>query len=213
MSLPILIIGAGGHGRVLADLAFCLGRQVLGFLDRDTQLQGTMIDGIKVLGGDEGLANHSAYAVSLVNGIGSIARSDARRDVYMRLKALGYQFEALCHPGATIGRSVIFAQGVQVMAGSIVQNGAWIGENVILNTRTIVEHDCVVGAHTHLASGAVVCGGVRIGANCHIGAGAVIVQGLAVGDGVLVAAGAVVVKDVPSGTQVAGVPARRMEQT
>ena len=212
MSLPVLIIGAGGHGRVLADLAFCLGRQVLGFLDRDAQLHGRQMDGISVLGGDECLADYPAHAVSLLNGIGSIARSDLRREVYVRLRGLGYRFETLCHPGATVGRSVTFESGVQVMAGGIVQNGARIGENVILNTGTIVEHDCVVGAHTHLASGAVVCGGVRIGANCHIGAGAVIVQGLAVGDGALIAAGAVVVRDVPSGTQVAGVPARRMEQ-
>lgn len=212
MSLPILIIGAGGHGRVLADLAFCLGRQVLGFLDSDAQLHGTVIDGIKVLGGDECLAEHSADAVSLVNGIGSIARPDLRRNVYMRLKGLGYQFEALCHPGATVGRSASFAQGAQVMAGSIVQNGARVGENAILNTGAIVEHDCVVGAHSHLAPGTVVCGDVRIGENCHIGVGAVVVQGLVVGDGALVAAGAVVVKDVPSGMRVAGVPARCMEQ-
>lgn len=212
MSLPILIIGAGGHGRVLADLAFCLGRQVLGFLDRDTQLHGRVIDGIKVLGGDERLIEYPARDVSLVNGLGSIAASDVRREVYIRLKALGYQFEALCHPGAIVGRSVTFAQGVQAMAGSIVQNGARIGENTILNTGAIVEHDCVVGAHSHLAPGAVVCGDVRIGENCHIGVGAVVVQGLSVGDGALVAAGAVVVRDVLSGTRVAGVPASRMGQ-
>ena len=212
MSLPILIIGAGGHGRVLADLAFCLGRQVLGFLDRDARLHGTVIDGIKVLGGDECLAEHSTDAVSLVNGIGSILRPDFRRDVYMRLKGLGYQFEALCHPASSVSRSVVFAQGVQMMAGVIVQNGARIGENTIINTGVIVEHDCVVGAHSHLAPGAVVCGDVRIGESCHIGVGAVIVQGLSVGDGALVAAGAVVVKDVPSGARVTGVPASSMGQ-
>lgn len=212
MSLPILIIGAGGHGRVLADLALCLGRQVVGFLDRDTKLHGAVIDGITVLGGDECLADYPTRTVSLVNGIGSIARTDARRDVYLRLRGLGYQFEALCHPSAIVGRSVALAQGVQVMAGCVVQNAARIGENAILNTGVIVEHDCAVGAHSHLAPGAVVCGEVRIGENCHVGVGAVVVQGLVVGDGALVAAGAVVVKDVPPGTRVAGVPACCMGQ-
>lgn len=213
MSLPILIIGAGGHGRVLADLTSSLGRQVLGFLDRNGQLHGKEMDGITVLGGDERLADYPTTAVSLINGIGSTATTSLRRDVYIRLRGLGYQFEPFCHPGAIVGRSVRFESGVQVMAGSIVQNGARIGENATLNTGVIVEHDCVVGAHSHLASGAVICGDVHIGESCHLGVGAVVVQGLAVGDGAMVAAGAVVVKDVPPGTRVAGVPARRMGQT
>lgn len=210
MTLPVLIVGAGGHGRVLADLAFCLGRQVLGFLDRDTQLHGKVIDGVNVIGSDECLSDYPTRSVLLVNGIGSIVNSDARREAYTRLRSLGYQFDVLCHPGAIVGRSVTLAQGAQVMAGCIVQCGAQIGENSILNSGVIVEHDSVVGAHSHLAPRAVVCGGVRIGERCHIGVGAVVVQGLVVGDGALIAAGAVVVKGVPSGTRVAGVPASCM---
>lgn len=211
MSLPLLIIGAGGHGRVLADLAVGLDRQVLGFLDVDNSLHGRELDGIKVLGGDECLANYPADSVSLVNGLGSIAISDVRRKVYLRLRDRGYRFGILCHPGASLGRSVALGDGVQVMAGSIVQNGTRVGENSIVNSGAIVEHDCVIGAHTHLGPGATLCGGVRVGEDCHIGVGAVIVQGVSVGSGVLVAAGAVVVSDLLSGVRVAGVPARGME--
>jgi sugar O-acyltransferase (sialic acid O-acetyltransferase NeuD family) len=211
MSLPLLIIGAGGHGRVLADLAVALDRQVLGFLDLDTSIHGREFDGIKVLGGDDCLADYSIDSVSLVNGLGSIAISDARRMVYLRLKDRGYRFATLCHPGASLGRSVILGDGAQVMAGSIVQNGSRVGENSILNSGSLVEHDCVIGAHTHLGPGATLCGGVRVGEDCHIGVGAVVVQGVSVGNGVLVAAGAVVVGDLTSGVRVAGVPARNME--
>ena len=210
MTLPVLIIGAGGHGRVLADLAFCLGKQVLGFLDGDVKLHGKEIDGVEVLGGDECLAGYSSRSVLLINGIGSIVNSDVRYEAYNRLRSLGYEFDVMCHPRAIIGSSVTLAPGTQVMAGCIVQCGAQIGENSVINSGAVVEHDAVVGAHSHLAPRAVICGGVRIGERCHIGAGAVVVQGLSVGDNALVAAGAVVVKDVPSGMRVAGVPASYM---
>jgi sugar O-acyltransferase (sialic acid O-acetyltransferase NeuD family) len=210
MTLPVLIVGAGGHGRVLADLAFCLGKKVLGFLDRNLQLHGKEIDGIEVLGGDECLAGYPPKSVMLINGIGPIVNSEVRYEAYNRLRSLGYEFDVLCHPKAIIGGSVTLGPGAQIMAGCIVQCGAQIGENSVINSGAIVEHDAVVGTHSHLAPRAVICGGVRIGERCHIGVGAVVVQGLSVGDNALVAAGAVVVKDVPSRMRVAGVPASCM---
>jgi sugar O-acyltransferase (sialic acid O-acetyltransferase NeuD family) len=207
MTKPLLIIGAGGHGRVLAELAVCLGRQILGFLDEDIKLHNNVIDGFKVLGGDELLTKYSANSVLLVNGIGSIVNTKKRYEAYSRFKNLGYQFEILCHPKAIVSHSAFLAQGAQIMAGCVIQSNAQVGENSILNTGVIVEHDVIVGSHCHLAPRVVICGNVCIGERSHIGVGAVVIQGLTIGNDALVAAGAVVVKNVSSKSKVLGVPA------
>lgn len=210
MRLSILIIGAGGHGKVCVDVAHVLGLDVVGFLDNDAALLGREIDNVRVLGGDGELDRFPPSVVVLVNGVGSTVSLGPRRATYERLAGLGYHFERMCHPHAPVARSASLGNGVQVMAGAVIQPGARIEENCIINSGAVIEHDCIVGAHSHVAPGAVVCGGVTIGAECHVGAGATIVQGISLGDGAIVAAGAVVVRSVPGGQRVAGVPAYEM---
>lgn len=211
MSLPLLIIGAGGHGRVLLEMALLSGREVLGFVDSDSSLWSSTIGcTVSVLGGDDILSRYNILDVMLVNGVGSTSQPKLRAKVYSSQKSRGFVFSTLCHPHSSISVSAQLAEGAQVMAGAVIQTGAEIGENVIVNSGAIIEHDCVIGMHSHLAPGVVLCGGVFIGSGCHIGVGSRIVQGVSVGDGACVAAGAVVVEDVPQGVRVAGVPARPM---
>jgi UDP-perosamine 4-acetyltransferase len=101
-------------------------------------------------------------------------------------------------------------EGVQIMAGTVVQPGSKIGDNTILNTRSSVDHDCEIGAHVHIAPGVTLSGGVRVHDDAHIGAGAVLIQGVEVGASSLVAAGSVVIHAVPANTRVAGMPARKL---
>lgn len=210
MSLPVLIIGAGGHGRVIADCLRLAGRQVLGYLDAAAGLKGSELGGLRVVGGDDQLKNFDPHAVVLVNGIGSISSTILRRQVYERMAAAGYKFEALRHPTAIVSSTVKWNDGVQLMAGAIVQSNASIGENTIVNTGAIVDHDCRVGAHCHLAPGVVFSGEVQVGDGVHVGTGACVIQGVTIGAGAMIAAGAVVVRNVPGGARVAGVPARSM---
>ncbi len=209
---PVVVVGAGGHARVLLEVLRCLGRQVLFVTDRSVGLYGTRIGGAEVRGPDECIAELPPGEVELVNGVGSVGVPNARREVYLRLRAQGYLFATLVHPSAVVAEGVAVAAGAQLMAGVVVQPGASIGENTIVNTRVAVDHDCRVGAHVHLAPGVVLSGTVTVGDRSHLGTGAVVIQGVRIGMGALVAAGAVVTRHVPDGARVAGVPARAMAE-
>ena len=209
-ALPIIVLGAGGHAKVLID-ALLLGRAtVLGVVAPESGRQ--VIAGLPALGGDEVVASYGARAVRLVNGVGSVARPARRREIYERFKSQGYVFQSVIHPSAIIARDVELGEGTQVMAGAVIQAGSRIGANSIINTRASVDHDCHIGAHVHVAPGVTLCGGVCIEEGAHLGSGSTVVQGVSIGSGCLVGAGSVVINDVPSGAAVAGVPAREIQK-
>lgn len=206
VDLPLIILGGGGHARVLMDLLRARGARVLGFTDPDEAASKAL--GIARLGGDDVIDRYDPAAVRLVNGLGSTASTAKRRALYERWHARGYRFETAVHPAAVVAAGACLADGVQVMAGAVVQTGSRCGENTIINTRAAVDHDCRLGAHVHVAPGATLSGAVQVGEGAHIGTGASVIQGIAIGAGSVVGAGAVVLRDVPAGVTVAGVPAR-----
>lgn len=208
MTAEVIILGAGGHARVVADALLAAGRRVRGFIDQSADKHGTRIMELPVIGGDEVLASVSLAEVELANGIGSAGVMDARQRVYTSAVGLGFRFVTVVHPTAVVARSAVLAPGVQVLARAVVQPLAKVGENSIINTGAIVEHDVVVGSHVHISPGCVLAGEVRIGDCTHVGVGAIVIQRMSVGEGSFVAAGAVVVADVANGTRVMGVPAR-----
>jgi sugar O-acyltransferase (sialic acid O-acetyltransferase NeuD family) len=208
---PVIIIGAGDHAGVLISSLKALGREIIGILNPDKSLIGHTVDGICILGDDDKIKDYSIDSINLVNGIGSITLPAKRKDIYVKFRNDGYSFVSVIHPSATIIDYVKIDEGVQIMAGAIVQTGCTIAENVIINTGAIVDHDCKIGPHVHIASGAVLSGCIKIGAMSHIGTGATIVQGIKIGDDVIVGAGAVVIKDIPHGKKVVGNPARIVE--
>ena len=207
---PILIIGAGGHAKVLIDALLQQNADILGIVDRNIQNVGEKVLGIKVLGDDTYVLKYSPQEIYLVNGIGSIGPMQARKHVYDLFHQKGYSFMTVIHPSAIIGREVKLAEGVQVMAGAVIQTGCVIGINTIVNTRAVVDHECVLGNHSHIAPGAVLSGSIKIGDCTHIGTGAVIIQGKSVGGNTLVGAGAVVVNNIGSDLVACGVPAKKV---
>jgi UDP-perosamine 4-acetyltransferase len=208
VSTPVIIVGAGGHGRVVADALRAAGFEVLGFTDPAESLHGALIDGLAVLGGDGVLDPYRLSGLELANGIGSVRVPDQRRAVQEGLAKAGWRFATVIHPGATVSPSARLESGVQVMAGAVVQPGAVLGTGSIVNTGAIVEHDCVVGSFCHVASGATLSGSVHLGAECHVGAGAVVIQGVRIGPRAVIGAGAVVIRDHPGSATLLGVPAR-----
>lgn len=197
MKAGVIIIGAGGHAKVLLDALQLMSCKVIGFVDpafaKGTQGPG----GVPVLGGDEALKDFAVSHVQLVNGIGSVGPTAARSAVYQRGKQAGFSFARVVHPSAVVSPSAIVGEGVQIMAGCVVQSGAEIGANSILNTRASVDHDCRIGETVHIAPGVTLSGNVRVGDRTHIGTGAVVIQGISIGADSLVAAGAVVYRDIP----------------
>jgi len=204
MDRPLIIIGAGGHAKVVLDTALSLGYEVLGLADANTETHGNSILDTSVAGDDEWVETYLPETVMLGNGIGSIDDTEARQRIYSGFRAKGYKFATLVHPSAMIGRDVELGNGTVVMAGAVIQPGCRIGDNVIINTGARVDHDSRVGDHSHIAPGAVLSGSVQIGENAHIGTGATIVQSITIGDDSLVAAGAVVVKNAPRNSKIIG---------
>lgn len=205
---PVIILGAGGHAKVLIDLLQEISVPVIGLTDPAAAAKPAGLLGLPVLGDDSVILEYSPDAVDLVNGLGTTGPATQRRDLYETFTRRGYAFRTLIHPAAVISRHAVIRPGTQVMAGAVIQAGCEIRENVIINTRASVDHDCLIGSHSHIAPGVTCSGGVRIGSGVHVGSGAVIIQGIAIGEGSIVGAGAVVAKTVESGVLVTGIPAK-----
>lgn len=198
----IVILGGGGHARVVADTLMLRERSILGAVARKAVPGTNTAWGLPLLGDDDALDALDRRGIALANGVGSIGSTALRADVFRRARELGFAFTQVIHPSAVIAASVELGDGAQIMAGAVVQPGTEIGDNVLINTRASVDHDCRIGAHVHIAPGAVLSGGVKVGEGTHIGTGAVIIQSLSIGKHCLIAAGAVVCRDVPDGAVV-----------
>ena len=208
----IVLIGAGGHARVLIAALKRAGTVPRACVDADSAKWQRALDGVTVLGGDERLPELGApEEIELVNAIGFIRTAAPRREIWQRFAAR-YRFAIVRDPSAIVDDTARLGAGAQLLAGSIVQAGAAIGENTIINTGAQVDHDCRIGAHSHIAPGAVLSGAVQVGDCVLIGAGAVIKQGVVIGSGAIVAMGAVVIRDVAEGAVVGGVPARSIDE-
>jgi sugar O-acyltransferase (sialic acid O-acetyltransferase NeuD family) len=203
----LILIGGGGHAKVLIDTLQQLGENIIGILDK-TKKKGLLIANVEVLGSDEDIENYSPEKIELVNGLGSIKTTNQRRKIFEYFTAKGYHFRSVIHPSAIISTSAKLSQGVQIMAGVVVQTGCEISENCILNTCCVVDHDSQIKAHSHLAPRVTLSGSVSVGIGTHIGTGAVVIQGICIGDHVTVAAGSVVIKNVAENSIVYGIPAK-----
>jgi len=212
MSMPVIVIGAGGHAKVLVDALLASSAVIAGIVDSDPALIRTTILGVPVIGGDDVVGDFTTSEVRLVNGLGSVGLPAKRQQLFERFKGLGHTFASVVHPSAVVAPDVEIGEGSQIMAGAVVQPGCRIGVNVIINTRASVDHDCVVGDHVHIAPGVTLSGAVTVGEGTHIGTGATVIQGISVGSGALVAAGSVVIRDVQHGSIVIGVPGKVLEK-
>lgn len=209
---PVVIMGAGGHAKVLLSLLRALQMPVKGVCDPAlSAMTGGVWRGVPILGGDEVLQGISPTDVLLVNGVGQLASGTRRQALYETLTAQGYAFPSLIHPAAWVDESATLEEGVQVMAGAIIQADVRVGSNSIINTGAAVDHDCIIGRHTHVAPSAVLCGNVVTGDASFIAAGATVIQGITIGESAIVGAGVTVVRDVPAGQVVLGAAVRIKE--
>jgi sugar O-acyltransferase (sialic acid O-acetyltransferase NeuD family) len=201
----VIVYGAGGHGKVVAEVVGALGLEVEGFLD-DLKPVGTPVLGEKrVLGGGDRLAAVPEWAVVIALAIGDNAK---RQALAGRLAELGRASGTFVHPRAWVSPTATLGPGTVVMAGAVVNAAARVGAGVILNTGCTVEHDCVIGDFAHLSPRSVLGGAAHVGAGAHIGLGACVLPQAIVEENALVGAGAVVLAHVNRGQVVVGVPAR-----
>jgi len=199
----LIIIGAGGHGRVVADGARAAGIDIFAFVDSCPP--AAEISGIPVYANLEtALAENEYEQPQFIIALGN---NHIRAKEYAHACAAGLTPACVIHPTALISDSAYIGPGSFVAAFAVVNTDASVGENVIVNTGAIVEHDCVVGSHAFVAPGAVLCGGARIGAYTFVSTNATLIPEAKVGENVLVAAGAVVTKNFPDDLRLMGVPA------
>ena len=193
---PLVIIGGGGHTRVLIDVLKSLHAHIEGIVTEDVRLVGETIMGVKVIATEAQFA-FDPKNVLLVNGVGNIAkRGDSglqvREALATRYHARGFRFPPIFSNQALLSSELHVAEGVQILRGAVVQAGVSLAAHAIVNSSAVVEHDSKIGAYTHLAPAAVLCGSVRIGQRVHVGANATIIQSTIIGDDAVIGAGCTV---------------------
>lgn len=203
----LILIGAGGHGKVAADTANASNWNDLAFLDqafpkRKTNAKWPIIDNSSNL--KKHISNDTKCFTALGNNV-------LREEMCQKIPQS--QMINLIHPEASFSVNAEIGTGVLIVAGSVVNIDAEIGDGVILNTGCTVDHDCRIGAFAHISPGANLAGNVSVGARSWIGIGAAIREGITIGKDVKVAAGSVVVSDIPDGSTVMGVPAKIVSKT
>jgi UDP-perosamine 4-acetyltransferase len=209
-NLPIILLGSGGHAKILHAILVSLEATIQGVVDPDPSKAGTSFCGSPVLGNDDQVFSLDPGKALLVNGVGSTGNTDQRKLVFEKFTKKGFRFFSVIHSSAVVFPDVEIGEGVQILPGAIVQPGSTLGANVLVNTGSIVGHDCKIGDHTHLAPGSILSGGVTIEQECHIGTGASILQQKKVGQGSIVGANSLVVRDVPPRSKVIAPLARTL---
>lgn len=198
MSKPYIVIGAGGHGVVIADILRKRGYFVKGFLDDGVAID-TEILGAKVLGRIERCISHRECV--FIIGIGD---NDIRQSIAQKYPL---EYGSAIHPSAILGEQVKIGRGSALMAGCIINPRTVIGEHCIINTSASLDHDNIIGDFVHVSPGAVFGGDVRIGDCTHVGIGACLRHRISICSDVTVGAGAVVVKNITRPGVYFGLPA------
>ncbi len=206
--IPTLIIGAGGHGKVVLDILLAGDKyRPIGFVDADPKLAGTQVGGLSVFGGVH-LLNRIKQQHQLRAAIIAIGDNRARAGYVQTADDHGLELINAIHPAANVSPTVVLGRNVTIAAHAVVCVEASIGDLTIVNTSAVVDHECQIGHAVHICPGAHLAGRVRVDDQAFIGIGANIIQCLSIGSAAVIGAGAVVLRDIPAGAVAVGVPAR-----
>jgi len=205
-SRPYIIIGGGGHAKVLIDMLQELDVNIIGYTEINEIYEKIL--GVPCIGNDDEIFKYKVEEIYLVNGLGSTGDNTYRKMIFEKFTGKGYLFPSIVSITASLSGNIKVGSGVQIMRGVLIQPGVALDDNTIVNTGAVIDHDCIIGKHVHIAPGVTISGGVTIDEMSHIGTGAKIIQGINIGREALVAAGAVVINNVSEKTCVKGVPAK-----
>lgn len=194
----IIILGAGGHAKVVADVLIKSDCKILGLVTPEKE-KGSICFGCKVLGDDDVIDSYLDKGFLLANGIGFLPGIPLRWELAKRMRDKGFSFVKVIHPSAIISDDVVIDDGVQIMAGSILQPGVHVGRDSIINTGTCVDHDCDIGQNCHLAPNVTLSGNVTIENGVHVGTGTSVIQNKKIGLNSVIAAASVIYHDIPDG--------------
>lgn len=197
----LVIIGASGHGKVIADIAKKLGYSEIVFFDDDESVHEC--GGYPVLGRSSEVGTIEA---DVIVGIGNAGVRERIQESISNEK-----LTTLIHPDAVIAEDVVVGKGTVIMAGAVVNPGVRIGKGCIINTCSSVDHDCNVGDYVHIAVGSHLCGTVTVGNSTWVGAGAIVSNNVGICSDCMIGAGAVIVKNIDLAGTYIGNPARKIK--
>jgi len=188
MNPRVVLIGAGGHAKVVNDALLAIGWPVVAYVDPN---KAVWLNARQIEGDDAGLSDPSGDPI--VIGLGGVnpGALEFRYGIMKKYIERGRAAPAVGDPRAIVSASAQISQGSQVLVGSVVNACAHLGEATIVNTRAVVEHDVTVGDGTHVAPGAIILGGATVGKFCLVGAGAIVLPGARVPDRTTIAAGSI----------------------
>lgn len=197
----LIIVGAGGHGKIIADLAIKLGYSRIFFLDDHVC---TAWLNFPVVGKTDEITSYNDGNTDFVIGIGN---NEVRKRV---AECFRVNWITLVHPSAQLAVDVILGAGTVVMAGAVINANAQIGKHSIINSCAVVEHDNVIGDYVHISPNASIGGTVSVGAMTHIGIGATVINGINICENCIIGAGAVVINNIEDAGTYVGVPVRKL---
>lgn len=201
-----VIVGGGGHARVVLDLLQKLGKSVAGYTAPEPSNEMPS----SYLGTDGDLMkNHQAPTCLVAIGVGLPSSNPERAQLLEQFVNAGFEAPSIISPNAVIAHDVELGIGSAVFAGAILAVGSQIGKGAIVNHNATIDHDCEVGKNAHIGPGATICGGVQIGSHCLIGAGATVLPGISIMPGCTIAAGATIVRNINTKGVYVGSPAKR----
>lgn len=202
----LIIIGAGGHGKVVADVAIDTEKyENIYFMDDYSSTN--LFYGFKNLGETNQLYKYKNSADVFV----AIGRNDIRKGILEKLLGNNYHVPTLIHSSAIISKNAQIDRGTVIMPAVVINSSATIGLGAIINTNSNIDHDCKIGDFTHVSPGVSIAGSVKIGKECWIGINSTIINNISITDGIVVGAGSVVIKNIKERGTYIGSPARRIK--
>ncbi|WP_343698777.1 acetyltransferase [Caulobacter sp.] len=204
MSEGVVIIGGGGHAKVVIESLRAMGEAIAAIVDADPTPRTVL--GVPVVGDDLALAGLKEQGLSKL--FVAIGDNRLREKLGRKAREQGFSLVNAIHPSAVVSPSAILGEGVAVMAGAAINADSRIGDLAIVNTGAIVDHDCVLGASCHIGPATALAGGVNLGERAFLGVGARAIPGVTIGADTIVGAGGVVVRDLPDAVLAVGVPAK-----
>ncbi|MED2749918.1 acetyltransferase [Bacillus thuringiensis] len=205
MKTKLLIIGAGGHGKVIADIALKMNKwEYVAFLDDSENVKVSM--GIEIIGNSTDLPRYiKDYDIFV--GVGN---NTIRENIQEQLESQGASIPVLIHPNAIIGAQVSLEPGTVVMAGTVINCCTQIGKGCIINTASTIDHDNIIEDYVHISPGTHLAGTIKVGKGTWLGIGTVVSNNINIASGCRIGAGTVIVKDITELGTYVGVPSRRL---
>ena len=204
MRKKVVIVGAGGHGAVIADILELNDYEIIGFIYDDPNMKGGLVSGYNVLGSIDDLDSITEAECAFVAQV-----DHEKRTKYNKiLESRGLELINAFHPTSVRAKYIKMGKGVCMMAGSIVNSGVSVGDGSILNTSATIDHECVLGEYSHISPGANIARSVEIGDYSFIGTGAIINPNIKIGKHVIVGSGTVIINDIPDEATAVGNPAQ-----